>query len=140
MSLSAFLAENALAVDNIRYPASPRFVENGKPVQWELRCITSSEDEDIRKSCTRRVQVPGKKNQFTQETDYNAYVAKLAAACTVYPNLSDKGLQDSYHVMGAEALLKAMLTPGEYASYAAKVQEICGFDVSFGELEEEAKN
>ena len=42
--------------------------------------------------------------------------------------------------MGAEALLKAMLTPGEYAAYAARVQEVCGFDEVFGELEDQAKN
>ena len=29
--------------------------------------------------------------------------------------------------MGAEALLKAMLTPGEFADYMEKVQEVCGF-------------
>lgn len=140
MSLSAFLAENALAVENVRYAASPRFVENGKPVEWEIQCITSTEDEALRRSCARQVQIPGKKNQYTRETDYNAYVGKLAVACTVFPNLNDKELQDSYHIMGAEALLKAMLTPGEYTAYASKVQEVCGFDEVFGELEEQAKN
>ena len=140
MSLSVFLAENALAVENVRYVASNRFVENGKAVEWEIKCITSAEDEALRKGCTRRVQVPGKKNQYLPETDFNAYLGKLAAACTVYPNLNDKTLQDSYHVMGAEELLKKMLTPGEYAAYAAKVQEVCGFDVSFQELADDAKN
>ena len=140
MSLSAFLAENALAVENVRFAASPRFVENGKPVEWEIKCITSTEDEALRRSCARQVQIPGKKNQYTRETDYNAYVGKLAVACTVFPNLNDKELQDSYHVMGAEALLKAMLTPGEYTAYASKVQEVCGFDEVLGELEDQGKN
>lgn len=29
-----------------------------------------------------------------------------------FPDLNDKDLQDSYGVMGADSLLKAMLTPG----------------------------
>ena len=61
-------------------------------------------------------------------------------ACTVFPNLNDAGLQDSYKVMGAEALLKAMLTPGEYADYLNKVQEICGFDITLQDEVDEAKN
>lgn len=55
-----------------------------------------------------------KKGQYTQETDYNQYLGKLAAKCTVFPNRNDKELQDSYHVMGADLLLKAMLTAGKY--------------------------
>ena len=68
------------------------------------------------------------------------YLGKLAVACTVYPNLNDKGLQDSYHVMGAEDLLKTMLTPGEYTDYVAKVQEVCGFDTTLQDEVDEAKN
>lgn len=140
MSLSAFLAENALPIENIKYAASPRFVEDGKPVEWEIKAITSTEDEGLRKACTKRVPVPGKKNMFQRETDYDLYLGKLAVACTVYPDLNDAALQDSYHVMGAEALLKTMLTPGEYADYLEKIQEVCGFDTSMEEEIEEAKN
>ena len=114
MTLSAFLSENAIPVENIKFAASPRFVdENKKPVEWEIKTITGTEDEALRKSCARRVPVPGKRNQYQKETDYDLYLGKLAVACTVFPNLNDKGLQDSYKAMGAEALLKAMLTPGE---------------------------
>ena len=42
--------------------------------------------------------------------------------------------------MGADALLKAMLTPGEYANYLNKVQEICGFDITLQDEVDEAKN
>lgn len=140
-NLSYFLSQNALKVDNIKHVVSKRFVdETGKPIPWEIRCITSTEDEQLRKACTKRVQVPGKRNQYTQETDFNLYVGKLAAMCTVYPNLDDVELQNSYGVMGADSLLKAMLTPGEYADYLAKIQEINGFDVTFEELVDEAKN
>lgn len=140
MSLSAFLAENALAVENIRFTASPRFVENGKPVEWEIKTITATEDEALRKACAKRVPVPGRKNQYQRETDYDMYLGKLAVACTVFPDLKSAALQESYHVMGEETLLKAMLTPGEYADYISKVQEVCGFDTTLQEEVDEAKN
>lgn len=146
-NLTAFLAENALPVEQIKVVVSPRFLSNEKdekgklkPIEWEIKAIDGSADEMIRKSCTRRVPVPGKKNQFTKELDSDAYVGKLAVACTVFPNLNDAGLQDSYKVMGADALLKAMLTPGEYANFLTKIQEICGFDVTLQDEVDEAKN
>lgn len=140
-TLSAFLAENALPVEHVKLAVSRRFLSpDKKPVEWEIQTIDSAADEAIRKTCTRRVPVPGKKNQFTKELDSDAYVGKLAVACTVFPNLNDKGLQDSYNVMGADALLKAMLTPGEYANYLTKIQEICGFDVTLQDEVDEAKN
>lgn len=140
-NLSAFMAQNALKVENIKHCPSNRFVgKDGKPIEWELKCLTSQEDEELRKFCTKRVKVPGKKNQFTMETDYNLYLGKLASKCTVFPNLNDAELQNSYGVMGDDALLKAMLTPGEYADYLSKVQEINGFDIAFDELVDEAKN
>ena len=141
MGLQAFLAENAVKVENVRHVVSNRFRdETGNPIPWEIRCISSAEDEGLRKASTKRVPVPGKKNQYTSETDFNLYLGKLAGACTVYPNLNDKELQDSYKVMGAEALLKTMLTAGEYAEYLSKIQSICGFDVTIEDEVEEAKN
>lgn len=140
-NLSAFLSQNAIKVENVKHVVSKRFVgEDKKPMKWEVCGITSDEDEALRKSCTRKVPVPGKRNQYVPETDYNAYIGKLAARCTVFPNLSDAELQNSYGAMGADALLKTMLTPGEYADYLAKVQEVNGFEVSMDELVDEAKN
>lgn len=140
-NLLAFLAENAVKVENIKYIVSKRFVdEDGKPIPWEIQCITSDEDEALRKACTKRVPVPGKRNQFTMDTDYNLYLGKLAARCTVFPNLDDAELQNSYGVMGSDALLKRMLTSGEYAEFLTKIQEVNGFDVAFDEKVDEAKN
>lgn len=140
-NLSGFLAQNALKVENIKHIVSKRFVgEDGKPIPWEISCITSTEDEALRKACTKRIPVVGKRGQYTQETDYNLYLGKLAAMCTVFPKLDDAELQNSYGVMGGDALLKTMLTPGEYADYLTKIQEVNGFDITFEESVEEAKN
>ncbi len=141
MSLSAFLAENAVAVENVKYAASKRFVgEDGCPVEWEIKAISGSEDEVLRRACVKRALIPGRRNQYQRETDYDMYMGKLAAACTVFPNLKDKELQDSYRVVGEEALLKTMLTPGEYAEYVGRVQEVCGFEASLQDEVDEAKN
>lgn len=140
-NLSCFLAQNALKTENEKYVASKRFLDDRKkPVKWEIQTIPSTVDEDIRRACTKRIPVPGKKGQYTQETDYNQYLGKLAAACTVFPNLKDTELQNSYNVMGDDVLLKTMLTAGEYAQYLEKVQQVNGFDVPVDEMVEEAKN
>lgn len=158
-NLSYFLAGNVIKEEVVKYPASKRMLEpvidekTGepaidektkktlmKPVDWELTSITSEEDEVIRKNCTRKVQVPGKKNMFTPETDYDKYLGLLAVKCTICPDLNNSELQDSYKVMGADTLLKTMLKPGEYQDYLKKVQEINGFETSMEDLVDEAKN
>lgn len=141
MNLSSFLKQNALQKENVKYVASERFVdENKKPIEWEIKTISSREDEELRKAAMKKTQIAGKRGQYTQEIDTNKYIGLLACTCTVFPNLNDANLQDSYGVMSADELLKAMLLPGEYADYLMKVQEICGFDKSTQELVDEAKN
>lgn len=141
-TLSMFMAQNAIQEENIKHVVSKRFInpETKKPQEWEIKTIDSQRDEELRKACTKRLEVPGRKGQFTKETDFNKYCAMLAVECTVFPNLNDAELQNSYGVMGAEALLKKMLLPGEYASYLDKIQEVNGFNQSFEDKVEEAKN
>jgi len=141
-NLTAFLAQNALKPENEKVVVSKRFVdpETKKPMEWEVAAITSEEDDQLRKDNTKRMPVPGKKGVLIPETNYTAYLADLAARCTVFPNLNDKALQDSYKVMGAKELLKKMLLPGEYDEYLATIQKINGFDIGMDEIVEEAKN
>ena len=59
-NLTAFLAQNAKRVENVKLVVSDRFTdEDGKPLEWEVRCISSREDETLRRDCQYRVQVPG---------------------------------------------------------------------------------
>lgn len=140
-SLAAFMAQNAVKAEVIEAAVSKRFLDvDGKPVKWKLGAITSEEDESLRKSCTYKTQVTGKKDQFTMDFDNNRYIGVLAAKCVVYPDLNDVGLQDSYSVKSGDSLLKTMLLPGEYAKLVEKVQEINGYDRSMDEVVEEAKN
>lgn len=137
---SVFMAGANNANDTVKYVASKRFKEKGKPVEWELKAVSSSLDEAIRKDCTKKVPIVGKRGQYNQETDTDKYIGKLCVACTVYPNLNDAELQDAYDVKSGDDLLKKMLLPGEYTEYKAKIMEVNGYDLSMEELVDEAKN
>ena len=148
MDLSAFLAENAIPPEEeAAFVVSKRFLSDetdkkaiASPCSGSSKPSPAQKMNLCVKAVSKRVPVPGRRNQYQQETDYNLYLGKLAVACTVYPNLNDKALQDSYKVMGAENLLKTMLTSGEYAEYLQKVQEVCGFDVPLQDEVDDAKN
>lgn len=140
--LTAFLSQNAIKVENVFYAPSKRFIDpkTKEPIKWEIRALTSDEDMTIRKSCTKLVPVPMKKNQYQNQVDTEKYIAMMAVACTVYPNLNDVTLQNSYGVMSADALLGKMLIAGEYTDYLAKIQEVNGYTPSMEEAIEQAKN
>lgn len=138
MDLSVFFAQNKREEENVKFVASKNFGDGN--VEWEIRVIDNDENEVIRKTCTKRVPVPGKHGVFTPELDIDLYTIKIAVAATVFPNLNNAELQNSYNVLGAEALLKKMLTPGEYRRYCDKVAEVNGFMDEFSELVDEAKN
>ena len=138
---SIFMAGNVTADENVKYVATKRIKDkDGKAAEWELKAVGSDVDEAIRKECTKKVPIVGKRGQYTQETDTDKYIGKLCVASTVYPNLNNAELQDSYGVKTADDLLKKMLLPGEYTEYKTKVMEVNGYDMSMEDKVEEAKN
>ena len=139
-NLSAFLRSNVEQVENARFAPSPRFRgEDGEPMAWEIRCISADEYARIRSACIKQVPVPGKKNQMTQQLDTYAFQAKVAARCTVYPDLNNAALQDDWGVKTPEELLGKMLIGGEFDDYVTEVFRINGFK-SEADLVDEAKN
>ncbi|WP_338552893.1 phage portal protein [Paenibacillus sp. KS-LC4] len=137
--LSLFFAQNTAAEATEKFVVSERFKDaDGNPVAWELRSMTEAENEECRKSATRKVK--GKNGTFVPETNTDEYLAKLVVSSIGYPSLKDAELQKSYGTMGAEHLLRKMLRPGEYASLVQRVQEINGFNQSLNELSDEVKN
>lgn len=139
--LSAFFADNALKGEKIEYVASKRFLdEKKKPIKWILKTIDSTREEEIRKDCTRRIEINKKRGQYTKEVDSDKFAATMVVECVEFPNLNSKELQDSYGVMSANDLVKKMLLPGEYTNLAEKVQEINGYDITQDELAEDVKN
>ena len=137
-----FMKENKVAKENEMLPVTKSLCdENGKPLEWEFRHISSKENETIRESCTIEVPVTGKPNMFRPKMKSSLYIQKMIIASVVMPDLYDAELQDSYGVKTPEDLLFAMVDdPGEYNELAAYVQKFQGFNVSFDEKVDEAKN
>ncbi len=134
--LKLFLKENKVKRENVFYaPSDSLRDENGEKIKWEIRHITTSEDEKIREECIREARGRGVR------VDYNLYLKKLAAASVVYPSLFNASLQDSYSVKSPEELLVELIdNPGEYQEFVRFVQKINGFDVTLEERVEKAKN
>jgi hypothetical protein len=134
-NLRAFLKQNKKETKNIKFVASERFTdENENPVEWEIKPVSSRRADVIREECTT---VKGK----NIKVDSKKFNRMLAVECTVFPDLNDKDLQDSYGVMGAEQLIQELLdVDGEYQGYLNKILEVCGYTKSEQELVDEAKN
>ena len=136
----AFMRPNVAEIKNACFAPSPRFVgEDGKPVEWEIRCISADEYAKIRSDCFIQERVPGKKNQVTQRLDIYAFQTRVAARCTVFPDLKDAALQDSWGVTKPEDLVGAMLIGGEFEDYIKEVLRVNGFKDET-EPVDEAKN
>ena len=139
---SRFMKANKIAKPNEKYaPTSTLTDENGKPIEWEFKHITSKENEALRDACTIEVQITGKPNLFRPKVKTDEYVAKMIVASTVYPDLYDAELQDSYGVMTPEELLYAMVdNAGEYQDFTVWMQKFQGFTKSLDDKVDEAKN
>ena len=135
-----FMKGNAVSPSNVKVTVSDRFLDkDGKPVEWEIKPITAAMNEALREKNTTMAPV-GKKGISMPRTDVKNYLADLAITSTVFPNLNDQALQDSYGVMGARELLRTMLIAGEYEDYIEKVQLANGYDLSLADEAEKVKN
>lgn len=141
-TLALFMKGNKKTRTNAFYAATKSLADkDGKPLKWEIKHVTTEEDERIRDACTTEVPIPGKRNQFRLKIDANAYMTKQIVASVVFPNLYDAELQDSYDVKTPEDLLKQMVDdPVEFAEFASFVREFNGFEEDINDLVDEAKN
>lgn len=137
--LQSFFMENAIKAPVIEYVASKRFSANGKPVAWKIQPINNEENEAILNQCKKKSFVPGTR-ETRVTTDQEKYAAMIMTKCIVFPNLNDAALQDSYQAVGAEELIKKMLTPGEYMDLFLAVQDANGYDTGMEEKIKAAKN
>ena len=139
-SLQAFLAENAIKAENVPYVASKRFIGADKqPITWELRVMSSEEDEVIKQSCKKKTFIAGTRDTKI-ELDTDKYAEELICACVVFPNLHDAALQNSYGAVGAAQVVRKMLTPGEFTDLYLMVSQVNGFEVGMEEKVKKAKN
>ena len=141
-NFSRFLKQNEIKKENTTFPATKSLVdENGEPLLWTVRPLTTKENDEIRDECMIEVPVKGKPNVYRPKLNTSKYIAKMVCACVVDPNLYDKELQDSYGVMTPEDLLREMIDdPGEYQDFVTFVQNFTGFNTTLEDKVEEAKN
>ena len=132
-----FLKTNKKTREATVYLASRSFTdENGEPVLWKIRPISTKENEMIRDECVIEDKASGR-----YRLEISKYTAKLLAASVIEPNLYNKELQDSYGVMTPEALLLELLdNPSEYRKFADFIQQFNGFNESFSDKVDTAKN
>lgn len=141
-NFSLFMKANKKTKTNTFYAATKSLLdENGEPVKWEIRPITTKEDEKIRDACTHEVPIPGKRNQYRIRVDASAYMVKQLVASVVFPDLYDAELQDSYGVNTPEELIKELVDdPTEFADFVSFIREYNGLDETLDGAVEEAKN
>ncbi len=140
-NFSKFMKANKIQKQNVMHPVTKSLVdEKGNPLEWEIKPLTTKENEAIRESCTVDVPVKGKPNIFRPKVDMNKYQTKLICAAIVSPDLNNAELQNSYGVMCPEDLIKEMVDdPAEYTDLLILVQNISGFKTLQDEVDE-AKN
>ena len=141
-NLKAFLKTNKKEKKTTQYPATKSLCdENGNPLMWTVRALSTKESENIREQCTVDVPVAGKPGMYRQKVNSNELLKKLICVAVVEPDLHSKELQDSYGVMRAEDLVVEMIdNPEEFGEFATFVQQYSGMDETMQEKVDEAKN
>ena len=141
-NFNRFMKANKITKENTTFAVTKSLTdEEGNPLEWVIKPLTTKENERIREDCMIEVPVTGKPNMFRPKLNSSKYMSKILCASIVEPNLYDKELQDSYGVMTPEELLKEMVDdPGEYNAFMAFVQDFNGFNTTLEDKVEEAKN
>lgn len=138
---SRFMKQNQVRVENTTYAATKSLTdEEGNPLLWEVRPISTSQNEEIVEACSYDVQVTGKPGLYRTKVNQSKLKAMLICASVVYPNLNDAQLQDSYGVKNNVELIKEMIpNSGEYNRFLEFINDFNGF-TSMQEDVDKAKN
>lgn len=127
MNMKAFLKENNKKVTIVDYIATTRIIdpETGEPPLWQLKILSVEDFERLRdkhkikKVVNNKIQVDFDEKKFSEE---------FVTSCIVYPKLTDVELQESYGVMGEYALLKEILTTGEFLALEEEINKLHSYD------------
>jgi hypothetical protein len=140
--LDLFLKSNKAAKGNYKYVVSKDFRdEDGNPLEWELRPITTRMHERIEADCTSEVPVQGQPNLTRAKVNSSKLVAKTIATAVVSPNLNSVELQDSYGVNSAEELVREMIDNyDEYIALFRYINTVNGLDEKISDKVETVKN
>lgn len=129
-NFSMFMRDNKLKKTNIKYIATSSLCdEKGEGLEWELKPLSTRENDIIRDSCIKETGF-----------DHTLYVSKMIAKSVIYPNLNDQELQNSYGVFNPEDLLKELVdNPAEYQDFTEFVTNFNGYETSLAKRVKEAK-
>ena len=135
------MKHNNAVKENTTYAAPESLTdEKGKPLEWEIKPITTKENDAIIDDCTYEVPITGKPGMYRTKMNQTKYRAKLICASVVYPDLNNKALQDSYGVMDSVELIREMISDaGEYNKFFEFINEYNEF-TSLQEDVDTAKN
>lgn len=139
MSFEMFMKKNQVKRENVKFRVTKTLCDaDGKPLEWELRPVSTAEDRKCKLDAYEEVVVNGKTRRRMNTIKY---IDSIVCASVVYPDLHDASLQNSYGVLTPEELLNEMVPiSAEYDRLALKVQEISGFMDSLQDDIDEAKN
>lgn len=133
--LSMYLKKNKVTRENlIIAPTKSLCDENGEPVKFTFRPISTKENDEIRDMCVKTTIV-GK--EVNSKVDNSKYMKTILARSCVEPNLNSVELQESYGVKDAEALICELIdNPGEYSALVVAIMEYNGFNKKDNPVEE----
>ncbi|WP_212973174.1 phage portal protein [Bacillus sp. J14TS2] len=139
MDLSFFLPGNQKQVEVIKHPISKRFLDNdGNIIPFIFKAIATERIDAIEELNTRITNFKGRRQE---RVDYARFIAQVAVETTIYPDFSAADLRAAYKTEDPIEIAKKVLhVGGEYTNWIQKCSEINGFDDTFEELEESAKN
>lgn len=138
-NLTAFLKNNVEIVNQVEYVASNRIKVGDEPIAWKINVLQNKVIDKLRNRYTKMIK-DGKTGVTREKFDSQGFNDAMLLESIVYPNLDDMELQDSWGVNDPLELVKAMLTPGEYADLLNAVVEAQGFEVGMDEKVRAVKN
>lgn len=115
---------------------SKRFVDgDGKPVPFRIRTISEAQNQEIRRSCTRKHR--DRTGAMVTEFDAEAYAQKLVLAGTMEPDFTASEMCAAYGTMDPTEVPGKMLLAGEYRRLSDAIAALSDFN---DDAEAEAKN
>lgn len=139
MDMKAFLKGKEKSLPEIEKEITERYTdENEKPVPFKFKAIESKRIDEIKVECTNIIHTKGQK---VEKFNNDRFAAKVGIETTVFPNFKDKELLESYNCVDPIDLAHEILKiPGEYSDWIETSFKVNGFDDTFEELVENAKN
>lgn len=137
-TLQQFL--NSHPVDNLtaEVAISDRFKdEDGKLLKFKIRALNA---DDMAAYQKRAMKINPKSKDRKVEIDSGAITKAIVINHTVEPNFKDAESIRQLGCVDADDYLQKVLLAGEIEDLAKEIQRISGYNTSFEELVEEAKN